>query len=487
MTMTFNSFITLIEKNMKIFFRSRVSSIFIVLLPFLIILLAGYGFNSNNLSGVVVGVHYDNYSETTQNILGKFEEKGFSNKEYESLEHCVNSVKAAENHICVYFFSNNSQENSDKVIFYVDYSRTNLAHTLINIIGEDVSSESLGVGETRVQDLIDMLSNARTNLMNIKRILESSSYSIKNLRDLENEIKDPSSNLQQIIEDLEDFSNASQISSEINSLKYLKENISEDFENLEDLKLKTESLSLEIDLIISEIDRVIETLSLSGLESAVNIVSPINLEMQSIIPKSSKRDFLLPTVLSLISLFGAVLIASTFVLKNKKTKSYFRNFVTPTKDLTFIISTYLTCLIILMMQFILVFLGLYFLFEMNFFKMPIEMVLTLFLSWSSFIFIGMFLGYVFESEETIVFSSVLISSILMFFSNLILPLENISESLFKIVQFNPFVILENSFKKIYLFNLGFELIWQGLIVLLGFFILFGVLTFFLRKITKRRL
>jgi ABC-type multidrug transport system permease subunit len=485
--MTFNSFITLIEKNLKIFFRSRVSSVFIILLPLFVVLLSGYGFSSENLSGVVVGVYYESSSSNIDNLLNKFEEKGFSIQRYDSLESCVDSVRIAENQICVSFFSNSSNEELEKVTFHVDYSRVNLAHTLINIVGEDVSSGSLDISEGTVQSLINKLLETKAELEEINLRLESSSNVLEDIDNLGESIENPSEILRDTINDLEEFENASQISSEIDSLKSLKENISSDFENLDDLNSKIDSLSLEIDSLILEIDSLIIILDSANTIDAENIVSPIDLELESIIPESSKRDFLIPTIISLISLFGAVLIASTFVLKNKKTRAYFRNFVTPTRDLTFVVSTYLTCLIILIMQFILVFLGSYFLFEMNFFSMPLEIFSILFLSWSVFIFIGMFLGYLFKSEETIIFSAVLISSALMFFSNLILPLENISESLFRIAQFNPFVILENSFKQVYLFGLSFDSIWIGLAVLGGFFLVFGILTWVVRKLNKRRL
>jgi len=354
-------------------------------------------------------------------------------------------------------------------------------------IGIQATASALRVEFSFESILINKLLETKAELEEINLRLESSSNVLEDIDNLGESIENPSEILRDTINDLEEFENASQISSEIDSLKSLKENISSDFENLDDLNSKIDSLSLEIDSLILEIDSLIIILDSANTIDAENIVSPIDLELESIIPESSKRDFLIPTIISLISLFGAVLIASTFVLKNKKTRAYFRNFVTPTRDLTFVVSTYLTCLIILIMQFILVFLGSYFLFEMNFFSMPLEIFSILFLSWSVFIFIGMFLGYLFKSEETIIFSAVLISSALMFFSNLILPLENISESLFRIAQFNPFVILENSFKQVYLFGLSFDSIWIGLAVLGGFFLVFGILTWVVRKLNKRRL
>ena len=486
--MIFSSIFTLVEKDLKLFFRSRISAIFILVLPLLIVILAGYGFSSDKLSGVNVAVYSDSYSEISENIILSFEENNFSSRKYSSLNECIDAVKISDAQICVLFPKDlTSEGSSEKVIFYVDYSRTNFVDTLINLVDNKVSSESSNLGTALVQTLIDNLNSVKNSLELEREKLNSSSGKIVDLKNSINLIENPVNDLEDIISDLKNYEDSSLIDSEISRLEDLSSEISESFGSLVDVGSQSDSIKEELDSVIFNLDSLIVSLNSLNIGNAEDIVSPIEISLESVNGSNSKREYIFPIVFSLISLFGAILISSTLVLKNKKTLAYFRNFVTPTRDFTFIFSIYLTCLVILILQFIFVFLGVYFLFDMNFFVVPFETSVIFILGWSVFIFVGTFLGYVLRSEESVIFSSVLVASFLMFFSDLILPLENISEELFKIASYNPLVVMQSSLKKIYLFGLSFGEIWVGLGILFGFVLLFGTLSYFVRKATKRNL
>jgi len=488
--MIFSSLFTLVEKNLKIFFRSKISSAIIILMPLLIVLFAGYGFASNNLTGIGIATYSVSYSNVSETILSNLKEQDFLINKYNSLEDCVNSVKISENQICISFPENLSyQGNKEDVVFYVDYSRMNLAYNLINVFEKQVSSEASNIGIVLAQDLIDTLNFLKVTLGEEKTMLSSISSGFGDVENFGDSIKSPITNIDAILADLDtldsSLNSSEELESSISDLNSVKTNVNNNFDNLEKLTSKNKELKLKFDGILNDLENLTNSLNSLKIANADKIVSPFDISLKSITPESKKREYLIPIIISLISLFGAILISSTLVLKNKKTKAYFRNFVTPTSDFTFVLSIYLTCLIILFLQFLLVFVGVYFIFGMNFFALPFEMISVLILGLSVFISIGMFLGYVFRSEETIIFSSVLVASILMFFSNIILPLENISGKLLRIALFNPLVLLENSLKKIYLFGLGFDSIWFEIAVLAGIFLFFGILTYFMRKLTKR--
>lgn len=488
--MTLGSFFSLIEKDLKILSRSKLSFAVIILMPLLIVLAAGYGFSSSKLSGINIATYSESYSNISENILVNFEKHDFSNIKYNSLEDCVNSVKASKNQICIFFPKDLSYEdNNEEVVFYVDYSRTNLAYNLINLVNEEISSEASDFGVILVQNLIDNLNYVKDSLNEERENIDSILDEVDEVNDLgellKNELENPVNDLSNIILELEDYGNSSEIQAEIDELKDIQKKLSDNLEDTEDINSINIELQTDFYLLLESLDDLIKKLNTLEIGVAENIVTPFNINIESINSSENKREYLIPTIISLISLFGGILISSTLVLKNKKTCAYFRNFITPTKNIAFIFSTYITSLIILFLQFLLVFLGLYFVFQMNFFKLPLENLSILFLGWSVFIFIGMFLGYLFKSEETILFSSVLFSAVLMFFSNIILPLENISGNLLKIVSFNPLVLLENSLKKVYLFGLDFNFIWVELLFLGGFLLLFFILSSIMRNLNKR--
>jgi ABC-type multidrug transport system permease subunit len=224
---------------------------------------------------------------------------------------------------------------------------------------------------------------------------------------------------------------------------------------------------------------------LYSIKNVEKIVSPIKTEVVPINPNSKNRDYLLPNLLALISMFGAILLASTFVLKNKKTRAFFRNFVTPTHGILFILSMYLASVLIIAIQFGLIFLGIKFVLGMSAFVISWQLIASLFLIWSVFIFIGMFIGYAFRSEETIIFASMIIGSVFMFFSSTILPIENISSAFLKYAMVNPLVVAQSALKKILLFGLSFGSLVNEFLILGAFIAVFFVLSGMFRNMTKR--
>lgn len=486
---------TIIKKDFKIFTRSRISSIIIILAPLLIVLFALTAFNSTNLSNINIGTYSENYTPLTEDILLDLENQNYIIEKYNSKEECINSVKLTDSQICIVFPKDLSSTGSiEEVIFHVDYSRINLAYTLIHEIETKISSEARSLGIVLAQDLINSLNSAKENLTKEKTELSEAIDELNSAKEISSNLNIPTSDLENIINDLEDVRDSMNSSSaktllieSINDLESIKNETIDTSLDLENLESKNSKINIKLQEISANLGNVIKILENTNVVGAENIVSPIKIKIESVKLNSNNRDYLTPTLFTLIILFGATLLASTFVLKEKKTKAYFRNFITPTIDFTFIFGTYLTCLFILIFQFVLVFLGMKFILNIDIFSMPLELGIILFLTISTFIFIGMFIGYLFRSEETIIFGSVLITAILMFFSNVILPIENISGSLKNIALFNPVVVSDIALKKILLFNFDYTSLLSEIYILGSFIIAFAVLTYFARKITKRML
>jgi ABC-type multidrug transport system permease subunit len=491
--MGFKSFFSIIGKDLKIFARSKVSAIIIILMPFLIILLAGFVFNSSGLSGVVIGVYSPSSSDLTTEILQSFEEQNFIINNFDSSEDCSNSVKLSKAQICIVFPEDLSSEgSSEDIVFYVDHSRLNLAYALIQNMEEKISAKSSDLGVALTQSLINSLDKVKNSLPNQKAGVSNSIESLEeinsNLEDisLTSEIEEALDNLEEV-QDLagEDEALRGKISNAISSLESLQNlNISS---KVGGVKEDNKEILTTLREVSGDLNSLISALNSMEILEAERIVSPITTKIESVTVDSKNRDYLLPTLLTLIALFGGILLSATFVSKEKKTKAYFRNFMTPTKDFTFILASCITCLIILAVQFLFIFLGLIFILKISFAGMFLDIILVLLSSFLVFTFIGMFIGYIFRSEETIVFASVLIAAILMFFSNTILPIETISAMFKDFAIFNPVVVLDMALKKIILFGYSYSSLLEEFYILGGFFVSFVVLSYIGRKINKKRL
>jgi len=477
---------SIIKKNLKIFFRSKISSISVILIPLVIILFAGVAFNSTDLSNVQIGIHSNINDNLEGNIIKEFEKHNFTIEYYPTKEDCIDSVKLSESQLCVSFIE------SDEIIFHVDDSRVNIADLLINNVKSSANIEASNRGGILAQNLIDTIEKTKrdlpskiSNLEDTLKLAETNKDFLGSIKILNTEVDAAIKQLEDGQETVNNTNTKNKIKEAVIELGKIKSNNDDLSSNISSAKIKESEIIESLKSNINELENVVQDLGKEGMISAKKIISPFDIHVQPINSGSKKRDQLIPSLLSLIALFGATLLSSTFVMKAKKSRAYFRNFITPVKDITFLLGTYFTCLIILLIQFLIVFGGLWFILKINIFTMPLELLSALLASLTVFILIGMFLGYLFRSEETIIFSSVIFSAILMFFSNTILPLENISKNLMKFASLNPLVISDSMLKKIILFNIGFENLTNEFIVMGIFSLIFLVLTYIFRRTTRR--
>ena len=486
--MGISSLFSIVNKDLKIFTRPKFPALIIILAPVLIILLAGLLFNSSSLSGIIIGVYSDTYTDLTEDILKEFEEQNFAVNKLGSKQECINSVKLSKTQLCVIFPNDLSVTgSSEDLIFHVDQSRINLAYTLVNEVESKVSAKASSLGVALAQDLINTLESAKNTLPKQKTEISKSIADLNQINEKANStFFSDINNILEYLNDAKDLLNSSEakdnINDAINLLELVKIEISEDLKNIENQSKETVLILKDVS---SDLDVLINSMNDISVLEAEKIVSPIKTKVEPISSDSKNRDYLIPTIIALIALFGGVLLSSTLVLKEKKTKAYFRNFITPTRDFTFILGSYLTCLIILTLQFLFVFAGIVLILKTSILTALPNIVLVLFVSLSVFIFMGMFIGYLFRSEETTIFAAVLVAAVLMFFSNTILPIETISSKFSQFAIFNPLVVSEIALKKVMLFGFSISSVLSELYILGGFLLVFAILTYIGRKATKR--
>jgi ABC-2 type transport system permease protein len=487
---------SIISKNFKIFLRSRMSALIIFVAPLLIVLLVGTAFNSTNLSDVTIGSYSSSYSELSESLLSGFSEKGYAVNKLNSPEECQDSVKNGKTQLCVVFPPDLSIEgNAEEVVFYVDYSRMNIAYILVNSIETEISAKASELGVTMAQSLIDALVEVQESL---PTQLDQISSAIEEMNALDSQAESLVNSLEQLdttvakLETAKEYADMlngsevddvkSQIDAAILDINSVTEGASSEGITTQNAQAKSVlgDVSGNIGLLISKVEEVKAT-------EASKVVSPIQTKVESVSTTSSNTSYLFPTLIAFITLFGSIILASTMVLGEKKTKAYFRNFITPTSDFTFLIGTYITCLIILAIQLIILFSGIIWLSDILSNEFLPQLALILFVSATSFIFLGMIIGYSFKSEETAILAAISIATILIFFSNTIFPIESISGWMKNIAFYNPLVLADSSLKRIILFGSDIMSLWYELALLLGSIVIFLGFSIFARKLSKRKM
>ena len=235
-----------------------------------------------------------------------------------------------------------------------------------------------------------------------------------------------------------------------------------------------ESATTQIQESITSVDAVLQSLEAaqSNLDSqkvteAGTIVQPIKTKIEKVGVESTYLNYLFPVLLIVVIMFSSLLLGTTLVMMEKNSPAFLRNFFLPIRKTTFVISTYLTNLVLILVQIIII-LGISLFFLKDILSQIPALSFVLFISASVFTFLGMVIGYIFISEETAVLASISLGSIFLFVSGVIIPLEGISSTLRGIVSFNPFVLSEKLIREVFLFGNSLADVGVDLAILIGY-------------------
>jgi len=200
------------------------------------------------------------------------------------------------------------------------------------------------------------------------------------------------------------------------------------------------------------LDKTKQNLESIGVTSAETIVSPVNTKIEPVVSETSKLTFTFPFLLVLVIMFVGLLLSSSIVMFEKSSKSFFRNHISPTRQEFFVLSTFITSLIVISAQTIII-LGLanYFM-HIPLFKNALCASLLIFFTSAFFIMLGMAIGYIFSTQEGAIMASVVMGSVFLFLSNLVIPLESFAPWITSIMRYNPYVLASELLRKLLLFN-----------------------------------
>lgn len=548
---------TIIAKNFKIFFRSKVSAFIIFLGPLLLVSLIGMSFSNTQLPGLTVGTYAPNYNDFTNSIISKIEANKFQIKKFDSKDVCSVAVKRGDSAICL-LFPENMDATNNEVTFVVDYSKMNLVWMVVDIFSNKVSERSTELRYSYTTDLLDKvvktqedLAKEKSNLESLKTLQIESEDTAKVAQSSLNEIN-PSTDIgaskmtqakssistiasrldsakssivsakskvsgSSLSETERDAINADLVSAEarVNDAKiYVNGNSTTDsiasIVNEIDLALQSAKLQLE-DIkkkrdnvkgeIISLQDSIGDSIKASedlktALEStmsrissikssdAAQIVSPIKTKIEPVSTQETHFTYLFPTLIVLIIMITAVLLSSTLVMNEKKSKSVFRNYITPTSDWIFNLGTFFTAFFAILIQLFIFLLISWLFFATDIFSSFGQSLLILVLITSTFILLGMLIGYIFKSEETYVLASVTISALLLFLSSTVMPIESISDSVRQFASATPFVVSENLLRQAMFFKFGFVSLLPEIYVLLSYIIGFAGIIYLMHKLFR---
>lgn len=358
----------------------------------------------------------------------------------------------------------------------------------------DLSNESLSVSESNFLSWVDSINSQTSEIIQkyrdmadaVESRLRNSAISEGDQLEVAQILSDGKDELRVLSERLRITTDIT--SSDVGDLTDMVNGVVQNIENLESqlnslsgfkhtstVKLNRIQHSLDQNLIkyiaLQNVFNNIEN-NINSIEISEDSFNPIKTVIKPVSSVKTKFNYVFPVILVLIVMFTGILLSSTLVILERESPAYFRNFMSPTKKSTFTLSLFLTSFLILSIQFLVLiviasfFLGKSILLNLHTFMFSLSVVV------STFALLGMVIGNFFRTEEMAIFAGVSVSSLLLVFSDLILPLESMPVYLSAVFQYNPFVVSIAILKKILLFDLSFSFIIGNLLVLIAYILIF---------------
>jgi ABC-type multidrug transport system permease subunit len=520
----------LIKKNLKLLIRSKSSALIVILAPLILILLIGFSYN-NFQTGLNIGISSPNFDGEATNFIETLQEEDYKIIKYESPEKCIEDIKLSFVHTCLSLPENfQISDNSPKEItFYIDQSKINLVYLITDSINKRFNIKSREISQKLTSDILNKLSNTKTKIeeksMGIDKAKSQSqqavsqseairsdltaldlsvpnnTYNVTPFDSVKNELDDRIDEVESLVSSSDINSSQKseinekldQLSSKINgnssgSLGEISSFVASLQTDLESIKTKLIAASGKVSSAESKLAAMTSALnegiaSLDSIKTTLaeihaeladqqitdpsTIAAPLNIKIEKITAEGTHLNYLFPTLIVLAIMFISLLLGTTLVMMEKHNQAYFRNFIVPVKKITFVLSTYLTNIFLVLIQIVII-LGFSLIFLEGILSQIPLIILILLISSSVFTLVGMAVGYAFTSEDTGILASISFGALFLFVSGTILPLESMPAAVRQITYFNPFVLGEKLIREIFIFKSAFLSIYTDLLILISY-------------------
>lgn len=289
---------------------------------------------------------------------------------------------------------------------------------------------------TNTSSIQSVVDSAYEDLEDIEDSLDNSSFDGDNILILQNLVKHLENNIDTLEKKMASANtNTDKVSSSIESIK----------NNIEKSKDKLNSLH-------TSMNSILVSLGSNTVRDAEAISNPVELEEHEIVI-GSKLNYLYPNLIILVLMFISIITSATQVINEKINLAKQRVDMTPVPFISHSIATFFTMLIIIFFQLALILVLSQLIFNINIFSSLLPIVVVLLLSGVFFTLLGISIGYLFNTEHSVMFGSITVSSFFFIISDLILPLESMPAKFISIMNYTPFIMATDLLRKVMFFDM----------------------------------
>ena len=371
----------------------------------------------------------------------------------------------------------------------------------------DSSSSLTDLGEVAVNEIMALDNDISDNLNDAEDLLEDNNLSdddivsarkkvndfvesAENLRDeirhTENKLLDSVENTQHFIDTVERFNNLHE--KDKDKLRELSNTRDQIVAELEEVADNISQTTLHLNKLKTSITEIEEQAGGTLVKDSDSIVKPFK---KTTVPLKSQENhvmFIFPYVLLLVIMFMGLLLSSLLVMDEKRSNAIFRNFVTPTNNLVFIIGNFLTVLVIIALQLVFL-LGVFAsYFQKDIFTNLGVSSLIIFALISFFTMLGTAIAYLMDNEQTSMFVAILVGTVFLFLSDLVSPLQKLPMKVDILInKFNVFVLGTGLLRKSMIYHIPLAEIKSSLVLIMLYAIILFCLAFLIVFIKKQQL
>jgi ABC-type multidrug transport system permease subunit len=291
---------------------------------------------------------------------------------------------------------------------------------------EDIYDDVLGLGNS-------------TEHKNILKYINTSNKQMKTLgASVNSPLDEASGSLRTINKRLETLeTNLNSLTTRMADSKKVKQS------SLDGLKMVDEKINTSLskfEEVKSSLGKLKDRMASVKIREPEELAQPIDIKVESVTPDQSNLSIVFPQFLSVIIVFISLIIPAIMRVHDKNSTGYVRQILSPVRDFVFVIGTYVTNLIIILFQFLVVVLISKFIIGLDLFQNFFTLLFSILIISSAFIMIGILIGQIFKEEHTATIAAVSILTLMLFFSGMIMPLESLSQAIFNFNNYNPFVM-----------------------------------------------
>ena len=220
--------------------------------------------------------------------------------------------------------------------------------------------------------------------------------------------------------------------------------------------------------------------------NASSISTPVTISVVSVAAAVDRLSFTYPYLLVLVIMFIGMLLASMLVVADKTSRASFRNFTTPTPDGYHIAVSFVTAFFLLLAEVTIILLCSALFVAQPLLLWTVSTIGIVCIAIILFTFIGMIIGYLSNTQEAAMIASISVGSILLFVSNLVIPIEGMASAVQSISGFNPYLVLSELLRRSTLYGVSFSQVSSDMLLLIVLCAALFVVTLFIQRGIKKR-